>query len=313
MSHNTRSMATDRSTIKDQATQLADNADGPDVTVNQLTGGRGGLLYRTFTQTPPITYLDDSEQPHYTFKLGKPIGGTVTITKVHDDDSFKTPSERTLEPDPHILTLITEQRILIVGQENGVDNVLSIPHHNINTVEMREQDGFLNSNVELWVTTEDYEYCITINETVVHSLTDVPEFITTHKSTPTELPETHHFAADNTKLVCKECHGNIEPDAERCPHCGFAPKDKGHGALWHGTALATSFSPIGVAMMAKGVADEEKASNPIGKQVATQDDNSTQQNESTIDTLERLNTLKENGAITEQEFEETKRELLEQL
>lgn len=166
--------------LKEHAEQLAENADGPDVNVNQLTGGRGARFFKTFTQKPPITYLEDDEQPHYTFKIGGPNGGKITVTGTQDTDSHTPPFEREIEPDPYILTIITNTRTLAVGQESGADNVLSIPHTAVESVEMVEQKGFLNNNTEFRITTNDYSYCIEVPTIVVQSTTDVPEFIESH-------------------------------------------------------------------------------------------------------------------------------------
>lgn len=68
------------------------------------------------------------------------------------------------------------------------------------------------------------------------------------------------------EFVCKKCKEEVSRDAEKCPHCGYYPGGGGKGALWHGTALATSFTPIGWAMMAKGASDELKSKSGVAEE-----------------------------------------------
>lgn len=120
-----------------------------------------------------------------------------------------------------------------------------------------------------------------------------------------------------TKLVCRECNQEIPTEAKRCPHCGWKPKKR--GGLWWATTAAMSLNPIGWAMGAKGASDKYKASKGVSKEVpapghdkADETPSNSTENDPT-DTLERLNELKEQGVITESEFEEKKTELLDQI
>ncbi|PSP76931.1 hypothetical protein BRC81_11335 [Halobacteriales archaeon QS_1_68_20] len=136
-----------------------------------------------------------------------------------------------------------------------------------------------------------------------------------------ELDEAHHEPDGELEYVCRECNGRIDEDATRCPHCGFAPEMKKKGAPWHGTALATSFSPLGWAMMAKGAADELAARGGVGEEVLVDgsetDGDVAETDEDTevdaLDKLERLAELNDDGVISDEEFEQQKRELLEEI
>lgn len=120
-----------------------------------------------------------------------------------------------------------------------------------------------------------------------------------------------------TKSICRECHAEISSEVKRCPNCGWKPKKR--GGLWWGTTAVMSLNPIGWALGAKGASDNYKASKGVAKEVQATDQKETEENEVTqsevkpADALERINELKEQGVITEEEFEEKKKELLEQI
>lgn len=116
-----------------------------------------------------------------------------------------------------------------------------------------------------------------------------------------------------TKSVCRECRQEISPDAKRCPSCGWKPKKR--GGLWWGTTALMSFNPIGWVMGAKGASDNLKASRGVSEEttISSETINSESENvtpESPIDKIERLCDLKEEGVISEEEFEAKKTELL---
>lgn len=120
-----------------------------------------------------------------------------------------------------------------------------------------------------------------------------------------------------TKSVCRECNSEIPTRADRCPHCGWKPEKK--GGLWWGATTLLSPTIIGWGMAAKGASDKHKASKGVSKQVPVSEEEEIEETVSDspekdpTDTLERLNELKEQGIITEGEFEEKKTELLDQI
>lgn len=124
-------------------------------------------------------------------------------------------------------------------------------------------------------------------------------------------------STDQTAHICRECHEEISPDVERCPHCGWKPKKR--GGLWWGTTALMSFNPIGWVMGAKGASDSYKASKGVAKEAAVTPDESPGKTEEQTakrdpaERLERLSKLKEDGIITEDDFEEKKEELLEEM
>lgn len=124
-------------------------------------------------------------------------------------------------------------------------------------------------------------------------------------------------ATDNKSVyVCRECHEEVSPDIKRCPNCGWKPKKK--GGLWWGATALMSLNPIGWAMGAKGASDGIKAGKGVAKKVnktektpdsETREDNSKPPTEK----LDELGELREKDVITEEEFEEKKKELLNQI
>jgi hypothetical protein len=119
-----------------------------------------------------------------------------------------------------------------------------------------------------------------------------------------------------TKSVCRECREKISPEVKRCPHCGWKPKKR--GGLWWGTTAVMAFNPIGWALGAKGASDNLKAKKGVSEDVAIspEAESSTTAEEMEMtptERLERINELKEDGIITEEEFEAKKEELLGQI
>lgn len=83
-----------------------------------------------------------------------------------------------------------------------------------------------------------------------------------------------------------------------------------------------SLNPIGWLMGAKGASDNYKASKGVSKEVPTEETEDPVESDVNVaesseadptDTLERLNELHEQGAITEAEFVEKKEELLDRI
>ncbi|MFC7027256.1 SHOCT domain-containing protein [Halomicroarcula sp. GCM10025324] len=122
---------------------------------------------------------------------------------------------------------------------------------------------------------------------------------------------------DNVKSICRECRTEISPNVKRCPNCGWKPKKR--GGLWWGTTAVMSLNPIGWAMGAKGASDNIKASKGVSKEVPANETDGTEEEvevsseSDPTDTLERLNELRNQGAITEAEFERKKKELLDRI
>jgi|GEM_PF-3133765 len=123
-------------------------------------------------------------------------------------------------------------------------------------------------------------------------------------------------SAGPTKSICRECREEISPDVKRCPHCGWKPKKR--GGLWWGATALMSFNPIGWALGAKGASDNWKASKGVAEETADSPDKiPSEKTEGTENTptekLERINKLRQEGVISEEEFEAKKKELLEQI
>lgn len=123
-------------------------------------------------------------------------------------------------------------------------------------------------------------------------------------------------SSEHTESVCRECREKISSDVNRCPHCGWKPKKR--GGLWWGATAVMSFNPIGWALGAKGASDNIKARKGVSEEVPASSkdadsDESEEKDISPTEKLERINELKEQGAITEEEFEEKKKQLLDKI
>jgi len=134
------------------------------------------------------------------------------------------------------------------------------------------------------------------------------------------VEETQDSKSQPTKAICRECHAEISPGVKRCPNCGWKPTKR--GGLWWGATAVTSLTPIGWALGAKGASDNYKASKGVSKEVRAEETDDSAESEVDVevsseanptDTLERLSELQEQGAITEAEFEEKKKELLDRI
>ncbi|MFC7203419.1 SHOCT domain-containing protein [Haloferax namakaokahaiae] len=117
--------------------------------------------------------------------------------------------------------------------------------------------------------------------------------------------------------VCRECHEEVSPNVKRCPNCGWKPKKR--GGLWWGATAVTILSPIGWALGAKGASDNYKASKGVAKKVQVENEDQQMETDQQYpkgdptETLIRLNELKNEGVITQDEFEEKKIELLNKI
>lgn len=131
------------------------------------------------------------------------------------------------------------------------------------------------------------------------------------------IKETQDTEKSPTRAICRECHSEISPDVKRCPECGWKPKKR--GGLWWGTTAVLGLSPIGWALGAKGASDHYKASKGVSKEVSRDEADDEEEvvevpsESDPTDTLERLNELRNQGAITEAEYEAKKKELLDRI
>lgn len=133
----------------------------------------------------------------------------------------------------------------------------------------------------------------------------------------TDYTERHDIPENPSKSICRECHEEISANVKRCPHCGWKPKKR--GGLWWGTTAVMSLNPIGWVMGAKGASDNYKASKGVSKEVPSSETDDTEQKieipseSDPTDSLKRLNELRNQGAITEAEYEAKKKELLDRI
>jgi len=118
----------------------------------------------------------------------------------------------------------------------------------------------------------------------------------------------------NHVYVCRECHEGVSPDVQRCPHCGWKPEKS--GLLWWVITVILGLTPIGWAMGAKGVSNDFKSMRGVAKKLnkkkkATENKPREDNSKSPTDLLHELEELKEEGAISKEEYRKKKIELLE--
>lgn len=284
--------------IVSRAEELVEKAEGDTVGVGKLTNGEGSFLGASRLNEPLISYLLEDEQPHHIHPAPKvEIKGSETI--------------RTSCLAHRGLMVLSNIRVLVVLYQDMTDDVISIPLSSINSVDYNE--GGLVRRPKLTIYTEDHRYRIVTTKKM--SRESLEAITNTKGVNQSRIKEGYQVGPPETDLVCKECRKKVSPDARKCPHCGYYPGKGGKGSLWHGTALATSFSPVGWAMMAKGAADEARTRRGIAEEVEATDtnDNAQTESEDSFEKLERLNELKEQGVLSDEEFQKKKEEILDQI
>lgn len=115
---------------------------------------------------------------------------------------------------------------------------------------------------------------------------------------------------DQSQIVCTKCHENISIDAERCPQCGFASDDRT-------TVAAIHNHPIGLCAGYEYI-ETEKIPTKLQWEDLTRMSESSQEaeqcdEEDTYDKLRKVKKLREDGILSESEFQRKKQELLDQL
>lgn len=121
--------------------------------------------------------------------------------------------------------------------------------------------------------------------------------------------------------ICRECKQEVSPQASRCPHCGWKPEKRGM-LYWTGTTFL-SFTPVGWMFAAKGTKDEIEGEMGMSKKVEESSDGSDttpvdkeknpKESSTQVEKIQELNELKQQGIISEDEFEAKKNELLDEL
>jgi RNA polymerase subunit RPABC4/transcription elongation factor Spt4 len=119
-----------------------------------------------------------------------------------------------------------------------------------------------------------------------------------------------------TKSVCRECREKISADVKRCPHCGWKPQKRGW--LWWGITGLMILNPIGLIMGAKGASDKVNANKGVAEEVSISSNESTSEStgeaqKTPSEKLKRINELRNEEVITEEEFQAKKEELLEEI
>ena len=321
--------------IRERAEELAENADYKIKTnylYNKITSA-GIILRRVwwgdkdvrYLQKPLISYLFEDEQPHV---VGRIEGGVLSIRSLEDNREevlhLTDVNEDATDKSRISLLMVSDIRVLLVRNHRNLeeDSVISIPLNNIEKFSTDTSGGFFID--ELTIETGDFLYEF---EGVKHYLGMSEETISKYKEIDKNMPELHEeqYIAGRSRFICTKCKEDIDRDATRCPHCGFAPKEKEKGALWDTTGGLLGWTPIGMAMLAKSASDKSKAMEPVTESVEERnprqfnDGGESSEEEHTPDKndalhkIEKLNELREKGAITEEEYEDKKSSLLEEI
>jgi hypothetical protein len=284
--------------IVSRAEELVEKAEGETVEVSKLINGENSSWKISRLNEPLISYLLEGEQPHHIHQaLSVKINGSETV------ETSCGPTEG--------LMVFSNMRILVALCQDMTDDLISIPLGSIDSVNY-EKPGIIRKG-KFVIRTKNREYIIKMYKKLSgESLSFISNTEGTNQS---KIKEDYQIGPPETDLICRKCKEKVSPEARKCPHCGYYPGKGGKGALWHGTALATSFSPVGWAMMAKGAADGARTRRGIAEEVKAEDaskDNQARRKDS-FEKIERLNELKEQGALSEEEFQQKKEEILEEI
>jgi hypothetical protein len=286
-------MATDD--IVSQAKKLKSRARGDSVKVKHLTNGEGAIMGMEAFNQPLISYLLKDEQPHHMY----PIGG-IKISGADSAESGCAVHRGKV--------VVTNMRVLVVTYQELSDDVVSIP------LSLIENIGFDKNYLRtswLNIYTDDYEYSISTTGKPKKILKNIESMEAVNQA---QVEEVYQIGTSETNFVCSKCRENVPPDAEKCPHCGYYPGKGGKGGLWNATAVATSWHPIGMGMLAKSAADSHRARKGIAEEVAASNEaENADEDEDDFDKLERLSELNDKGVLSDEEFEEKKEEILDQL
>jgi len=296
-----------------KAEDLISSARHSSVSVSRLTNGENKLLGGSVISNKPIiSYLFDDEQPHYIYKLQSMKNVTIHIKNTGEKNQLSSP---TLNPTGWFA--VTDHRFLIIVNGETEDDVISIP---LNKINKTKYDNKRFRGTTIWIDTDNYKYKINYPKSAPEQAIT---YIRNYNKTPEkDLEEQHYITNKQTVIVCKKCREEVPDDAKKCPHCGYYPGSGGKGSLWHGTALATSWTPIGMAMLAKGAADEARTRRGVAEEIGVTDANANDDDndddaqtgsEDSFEKLERLNELKEQGILSEEEFQKKKEEILDDI
>lgn len=290
-----------------KAEELAKSSPHSSVSINNLTNNAKKFLGGARSNKPVISYLLDNELPNYIY----PLQSMKSVTIYMED----TDEKRNLSPEPLNPVgwfVITDLRFLIIVNGETEDDVISIPLQDINKIKYKNEKIFSGS--QIWIHTGEYIYSINYPKRAPE---EAIHYIRNYDNKPDrDLEEQHYIISEETVIVCKECRQEVPDDARKCPHCGYYPGSGGKGWLWHGTALATSWSPIGMAMLAKGATDEARTRRGVAEKTTRLSDEPSDEQADSDDAIERIRRLKElneEGTISDEEFEQKKSELLDDI
>lgn len=285
-----------------RAESLVEGARSDSVTVNSLTNGENKLVFGGMgSNQPVISYILESEQPHFIFQI---TPDTTAITISGSDGTIESNPNEGYGPGGWFV--VSDMRVLMIVNAPHEDEVISIPlGSNIVSVKL-EDNGFLRGT-NLVIDTQDYKYKLLEphkfnNEALRYIRNECG-------ANQSEVEEVHYLSERETEFMCKKCKQEVSPDAKKCPHCGYYPGKGGKGALWH---LSSVFVwPMAV----KGAADEIRTRRGIAEESAKTQEEAVNDpaDEDPFETIERLKELYENGAISDEEFQSKKEEILDRL
>lgn len=274
--------------ITARAQRLVANARTDTVTESLLAGGDEYTGEFFLHGDPPITHLKPNEQPHAAlFNDLKGVGVGSKRNTVTPDGSASS------------VFLITDERILLlVGHRDG-DWARTVPLEDVTGGEYHT--GLMKHRVVVFTT-----------ETPYHLWTDA-SYQERDLEAIVELLESAAEDASETETAGVATDGATDERRQQT-----TPTDTGSG-----TRGSTSSDSPG--RRSETTADEDTTESDAGDDAATDEHESTDSTESDedgdrestdsdpLEMLERLKELNDNGVITDEEFQEKKSDLLDQI
>lgn len=280
------------SELRDVVRSMQSQTDD-DLPEGMLVNDPSGILAGEPLNNPFVTYLFKDEQIQ--------VAGTDMVMIVEGEGINV---ELNIESGAKTsVYAFTDKRFLIVTGSTGCDSLYSIPYSNI--VEYSVSSGGIISSSKCEFRTSNNEYKITeaINDRV-------KKLFETNKGE--NLPEVSIDC--ESVIVCTKCHEKVGRDAEKCPHCGYFPDDRT-------TIAAIKNHPVGVCAGYEYIEIENSPSKLEWFETESivssngNSQNSSQQytTDQPEDRLRKLKQLYDDDLLSEDEYENKKKDILDEL
>ncbi|MFP9193170.1 SHOCT domain-containing protein [Natrialbaceae archaeon A-CW1-1] len=302
--------------------ELIDKAESPTVTADCLTNNVSKEW--SISYLPVIDYLHEGEQPHYHFIHGSSIRKNGTLISSHKN--FRTS------------ILLTSHRALVVSGQDGIDFIDIISYENVSTCRLRDK----RRSTRFIIGTKDTTYQMGVDNAERDELENAGRFVGAKTNSPpdvnsdwltTDSPKLRTTALKTEAVVDDGLRQKVQDKqrsgwkiAEIDNGDGYVVmyKSKGGGVGRHGlVGLTTGLWTFGagnyVYEKATRRRNREKITLRADQQVETATKNSSPSasdkviNNDAAERLRKLNELHTDEIITQEEFEEKKAELLNEI